>query len=217
MKRPIYIALAALTLCIQCCTAPRYTTIKKQPPKSVRTDTVRTVTKKILVKKSPGWGNDTKTRSVSPARPIQNKKAPVIKNDTLKSLDEIAGLNSAESDAAIPDSVFQTTTKKAVTSLVKTIALPDTVRLDDTEMKQPIPDNTLSIWIYIWKGNVFSNRLLKMHYPGSVRKVSYKKDSDGVIRVLLESTFNPEVRWTLPLNNLSDGPHYVTAIINSNF
>ena len=73
------------------------------------------------------------------------------------------------------------------------------------------------LWCYVWKGEIFAHRSVKIDYPGGIEKIGHMRGDDGIIYVTFRSTFTPQVEWIVLHDNLSDGEHFLEAVLKNNF
>jgi len=78
-------------------------------------------------------------------------------------------------------------------------------------IKDPSPPERILIWMVIYEGRVYTHRVKKFDYPGTL-KVSSHYVKNGHRVAILESSFKSIERWELILPT-EDGEYYLTATL----
>ena len=78
-----------------------------------------------------------------------------------------------------------------------------------TNQNQIQPPNVLHLWIYIFRGEVYTNRRKPTNFPGGYR-VKYQKMTQKGVEVFIESKYDPKFIWSVLLPK-QDGEYYLTA------
>jgi hypothetical protein len=105
------------------------------------------------------------------------------------------------------------TTSRLSTSIWKERSVKPTASVRPKPMERSNkdfpPPKRIRIWLYIYKGKTYANRLVDFNYPGTVEVESYFRRAGQVV-VILQSTFNRAASWELYLPQ-REGEHYVDA------